>query len=91
MVSTPTRTTFTVDVGGAGASSTASGGGSAVLAVYQAGAYYTPTAAMQVMISDVARHVICLGCNPIDQQVLILCLFDGPVRKMHHSGNHFLL
>tara|TARA_R110002033_G_scaffold158390_1_gene194505 strand:- start:363 stop:2762 length:2400 start_codon:yes stop_codon:yes gene_type:complete len=65
VVSTPTRTTFTVDVGGADASSTASGGGSAVLAVYQAGAYYTPTAAMQVMISDVARHVICLGCNPI--------------------------
>ena len=61
----PTKTTLTFDIGGADATGDASGGGSAVQVVYQAGAYYTPVAAMQVMISDVARHVICLGCNPI--------------------------
>jgi hypothetical protein len=64
IASTPTTTTFTVDTGDA-ASSTTTGGGSSVVATYKAGVYYTPVAALQVMMSDVARHVICFGCNPI--------------------------
>ena len=65
IASTPTKTTFTADVGGSNASSTASGGGASVAAVYNAGVYYTPVAATQVMMSDVARHLIAFGCNPI--------------------------
>ena len=64
IASTPTKTTFTVDTGDA-ASSTTTGGGSSVAAVYKAGVYYTPVAATQVMMSDVARHVITLGCNDV--------------------------
>ena len=64
IASTPTKTTITVDTGDA-ASSTTTGGGSSVVATYKAGVYYTPVAALQVMMSDVARHVICFGCNPI--------------------------
>jgi len=29
------------------------------------GATNTPTAALQVMVSDIDRHVICFGCNPL--------------------------
>lgn len=29
------------------------------------GASNTPTAALQVMVSDIDRHVICFGCNPL--------------------------
>ena len=29
------------------------------------GASDTPTAALQVMVSDIDRHVICFGCNPL--------------------------
>jgi hypothetical protein len=65
VASVPTKATFTADIGGANASSTATGGGSAVGATYSAGTYYTPTAAHQVMMSDVARHVIAIGCNEI--------------------------
>ena len=65
VASTPTKTTFTADIGGSNATGTASGGGASVVATYTAGVYYTPVAALQVMVSDVARHVICLGCNPI--------------------------
>jgi hypothetical protein len=65
VASTPTKTTWTADLGGANASSTATGGGTGVSAVYTAGVYYTPTASTQVMMSDVARHVIAIGCNPI--------------------------
>ena len=64
IASVPTKATFTADIGGANASSTAPGGGS-VSATYSAGTYYTPTAAHQVMMSDVARHVIAFGCNEI--------------------------
>lgn len=32
------------------------------------GASNTPTAAFQVMISDIDRHVICFGANPIEAQ-----------------------
>ena len=64
VASTPTKTTFTVDTGDA-ASSTTTGGGSSVGAVYKAGIYYTPVGATQIMMSDVARHVIAFGCNPI--------------------------
>jgi hypothetical protein len=70
IASVPTKTTFTADLGGANASSTATGGGSSVSAVYKAGTYYTPTAATQVMTSDVARHVIALGCNPIGSSTI---------------------
>lgn len=59
------KATFTADIGGANASGTATGGGSAVVATYKAGTYYTPVAAHQVMMSDVARHVIAFGCNDI--------------------------
>jgi len=65
VASVPTKATFTADVGGSNASGTATGGGSAVVATYKAGTYYTPTAAHQVMMSDVARHVIAFGCNEI--------------------------
>ena len=64
VASVPTKATFTADIGGANASGSATGGGS-VSATYSAGTYYTPTAAHQVMMSDVARHVIALGCNEI--------------------------
>ena len=70
VVSVPTKTTFTVAVTGSAASSTATGGGSSVSAVYKAGIYYTPTAATQTLISDVARHVIALGCNPIGSSTI---------------------
>jgi len=59
------KATFTADIGGANASGNATSGGSAVVATYKAGTYYTPTAAHQVMMSDVARHVIAFGCNEI--------------------------
>jgi len=65
VASTPTKTTWTADLGGANASSTATGGGTGVSVVYTAGIFYTPTATTQVMMSDVARHVIAIGCNPI--------------------------
>jgi len=65
VASVTNKATFTADIGGANASGTATGGGSAVVAVYKAGTYYTPTAAHQVMMSDVARHVIAFGCNEI--------------------------
>ena len=29
------------------------------------GATNTPTAALQVMVSDIDRHIICFGCNPL--------------------------
>ena len=64
IASVPTKATFTADIGGANASSTATGGGS-VSATYNAGTYYTPIASYQVMMSDVARHVIAFGCNSI--------------------------
>ena len=65
VASVTNKATFTADIGGADASGTATGGGSAVVATYKAGTYYTPTAAHQVMMSDVARHVIAFGCNEI--------------------------
>ena len=65
VASVTNKATFTADIGGANASGTATGGGSAVVATYKAGTYYTPTASHQVMMSDVARHVIAFGCNDI--------------------------
>ena len=66
IASTPTKTTWTADFGGSNPTSGGvSGGGSSVSAVYKAGVYYTPVAATQVMMSDVGRHVVALGCNPI--------------------------
>ena len=65
VASVTNKATFTADIGGANASGTATGGGSSVVATYKAGTYYTPTAATQVMMSDVARHVIAFGCNEI--------------------------
>ena len=65
VASVTNKATFTADIGGANASGTATGGGSSVVATYKAGTYYTPTAAHQVMMSDVARHVIAFGCNEI--------------------------
>jgi len=70
IASTPTKTTWTADIGGSNASGTASGGGASVVATYKAGVYYTPVAALQVMMSDVARHVICFGCNPIGSSTI---------------------
>ena len=65
VASVTNKATFTTNIGGGNATSTATGGGAAVVAVYKAGTYYTPTAAHQVMMSDVARHVIAFGCNEI--------------------------
>ena len=56
---------FTADIDGSDATSTATGGGSSVVATYKAGTYHTPIAAHQVMMSDVARHVIAFGCNDV--------------------------
>ena len=70
IASVPTKATFTADIGGGNATSTATGGGSSVGATYSAGTYYTPIAAHQVMISDVARHVICFGCNNIGETAI---------------------
>lgn len=69
IATTPTKTTFTVDTGDA-ASGAGTGGGDSVVAVYKAGVFYTPVAALQVMMSDVARHVICFGCNPIGSSTI---------------------
>ncbi len=55
---------FTVTAG-SNASSTATGGGSSVTAEYKAGEHYPPIKTLQVMTSEIARHVICIGCNPI--------------------------
>jgi len=52
------------------ADATGAGGGSSVSAVYKAGVYYTPVAATQVMVSDVARHVIAFGCNEIGSSTI---------------------
>ena len=65
VASVTNKATFTADISGANASGTATGGGSVVVATYKAGTYYTPIAAHQVMMSDVARHVIAFGCNEI--------------------------
>ena len=65
VASVTNKATFTADIGGSNASGNATGGGSSVVATYKAGTYYTPTAATQVMMSDVARHVIAFGCNEI--------------------------
>lgn len=64
IVSILTDSTYTIDVG-ANATSSGTGGGSSVTATYNAGIYYTPIKALQVMTSPVARHVIAFGCNPI--------------------------
>ena len=57
---------FTADLGGSNASSTATAGGSNVTASYKAGTYYPPVGAIQVLMSDVARHVICLGATGVN-------------------------
>lgn len=45
------------------ASSTGAGGGSNVQVVYTAGEFWTPTAALQIMTSPTARHIIAFGAN----------------------------
>jgi hypothetical protein len=42
----------------------------AVAASSRAGASNTPTAALQIMMSDVDRHVIAFGCNPIGSSTI---------------------
>tara|TARA_Y100000004_G_scaffold100635_1_gene112793 strand:+ start:720 stop:3098 length:2379 start_codon:yes stop_codon:yes gene_type:complete len=69
IASTPTKTTFTVDTGDA-ASSTTTGGGSAVSATYKAGTYYPPVGAYQVLMSDVGRHVVALGCTGVNSTTI---------------------
>lgn len=70
VASVTNKATFTADVGGSNATGTATGGGSAVVATYEAGTYYTPVAAHQVMMSDVARHLIAFGCNNIGETTI---------------------
>ena len=69
IASIPTGKTFTVDTGDA-ASSTTTGGGSSVVATYQAGTYYPPVGALQVLMSDVARHVVCLGATDVNSTTI---------------------
>ena len=69
IASIPAGTTFTVDTGDA-ASSTTTGGGSSVVASYQAGTYYPPVGALQVLMSDVARHVVCLGATDVNSTTI---------------------
>jgi hypothetical protein len=65
----PTKTTFTVDTGDA-ASSTTTGGGTSVAASYKAGTYYPPVGAYQVLMSDVGRHVVALGCTGVNSTAI---------------------
>ena len=69
IASIPTGTTFTVDTGDT-ASSTTTGGGSSVVAAYQAGTYYPPVGALQVLMSDVGRHVVCLGATDVNSTTI---------------------
>jgi len=69
IASIPTGTTFTVDTGDT-ASSTTTGGGSSVVASYQAGTYYPPVGALQVLMSDVGRHVVCLGATDVNSTTI---------------------
>jgi len=69
-VSNTQPASFTADIGGANASGNATGGGSSVVAKYKAGTYHCPTASTQVMMSDVARHVIAIGCNDIGETTI---------------------
>ncbi len=64
------RAQFTADVGGANASSTATGGGSSVGASYKAGTYYPPAGAYQVLMSQIGRHVIALGSTGVNSTVI---------------------
>ena len=57
---------FTADIGGANASGTASGGGSSVTASYKSGTYYPPVGSYQVLMSQIGRHVIALGCTGVN-------------------------
>lgn len=69
ILTTPTNTTFTIQVS-TSATSTGVGGGSSVVATYQAGQYNTPTSALQVMTSPSARQVIAFGSNAIGDTVV---------------------
>lgn len=64
VASIETFSVFTITFGST-AGSTATGGGTGVTATYKAGTHYPPTKCLQVMTSEIAKHVICLGCNPI--------------------------
>ena len=61
---------FTADIGGANASSTATGGGSSVSASYKAGTYNAPVGAYQVLMSQIGRHVIALGTTDINSTTI---------------------
>ncbi len=64
VVAVLTDSQYTVTAGDT-ATSTASGGGSSVQVVYDAGVYYTPVKALQIMASPSARHIIAFGANPV--------------------------
>ena len=64
------RAEFTADIGGANASSSASGGGSSVTASYKSGTYYPPVGSYQVLMSQVGRHVISLGATGVNSTVI---------------------
>jgi hypothetical protein len=64
------RAQFTADIGGANASGTASGGGSSVGASYKAGTYYPPVGSYQVLMSQIGRHVIALGCTGVNSTTI---------------------
>lgn len=64
ITTTPTDTTFTIEVD-TSASSTTTGGGSIVTADYNAGTFFTPNICIKSMVSNTARHIIAFGCNAI--------------------------
>lgn len=68
-----TFSVFTITFG-SNASSTATGGGTGITATYKAGTHYPPTKCLQVMTSEIAKHVICFGCNPIGSSTIDLNL-----------------
>ena len=70
VASVTNKAEFTADLGGANASGTATAGGSSVTASYKAGTYYPPVGAIQVLMSDVARHVVCLGATDINSTTI---------------------
>lgn len=64
-----TDSTYTV-VADNTAGFTATGGGSSVQVVYEAGTYYTPVKALQVMTAPTARHVIAFGANAAGESTI---------------------
>lgn len=58
-----TDSIYTIDVGANASAGITGTGGSGISVEYTAGVFYTPTKALQIMTSPVARHIIAFGCD----------------------------